>query len=538
MSQEPLRKKRLAPTRRRQIHEREKSMAKKKPLTQTTDASGPVWGRRIAGKAGKANVAYCAGWDVREKQPADLRLLPCDLQVNRAHCIMLAETGIINVNILRRILSALDKLEKLAESGKFCLKSELEDIHLNIENFVEESEGLEVAGVMHTARSRNDQVATGMRIYLRGQTIQFAENLTGLIKSLLRLARRHANTIMPGLTHHQPAAWTTFGHWAAAHTAAFSRDLIAIADIGRMMNECPLGAAASFGTSWPIDRKLTAKLLGFDNPQENSLDAVTNRAEAETRIATALALWAQHAATMAQDLILFSSPPWHLLRIGDAFVTGSSIMPQKRNPDFAEVTKAKASLAGAMAGALLGLTRGDPSGYNREQQWSKYLIMDLFDELADAPAVLMGALESIQVDKKRMITLMRNDFLEAADVADYLAQTRKVPFRQTYRWLGEAVRRSEEIGISLPEAVNLILRDADTMEELSGKEIRNLSSPEFLVERRKSRGGPAPQSVRNQAHYLELQLADCVARLRILAKQHAGAPLALKRRIVKALRGA
>ncbi|MFW5870556.1 MAG: argininosuccinate lyase [Candidatus Sumerlaeota bacterium] len=469
---------------------------------KNTQTAGPVWSRRIASEAGKANVAYCAGWDVRQRAPADLALLPWDLWTNRAHCTMLARAGVIPPAKLKRILKALKSLETQTAEGAFALNPGLEDVHLNVEAFVEENAGVEVAGLMHTARSRNDQVATDMRLFLRHSLLEFCEALIELLQSLRQMMRKHAATIMPGLTHQQPAAWTTLGHWAASHAMAFARDAQALVEMLNALNVCPLGAAASYGTSWPIDRKFSAKLLGFDGVQENSLDCVTNRSEFEARVAALLSLWANHAATLSQDLILFSSPPWQLLRIGDGFVTGSSIMPQKRNPDFAEVTKAKAALAGATASALTDLTRGDPSGYNREQQWSKYLVMDIFSELGPAPLVLKGAIESITIDKKRMRSLLADDYLEAADVADYLAQTRRVAFRQTYRWLGEAVRLSEENNTPLVTALNSLLIREEGIRPLDKAEAANLSSPDFLLSRRLSQGGPSPESVRAQASIL------------------------------------
>ncbi|NQU44310.1 argininosuccinate lyase, partial [bacterium] len=459
---------------------------------------GPVWGRRLASRAGAANVAYCAGWDVRRREAADLELLPYDLWTNRAHCVMLGEVGVIPKVRLRKILRALAKLEKEHRAGRFELNPRLEDVHLNVESFVEMEAGPESAGLMHTARSRNDQVATDMRLWLRDRVLEFAEAATGLVGVLEDLARRHTRTLMPGLTHHQPAAWTTLGHWAASHAWAFVRDVNALLDLMPLLNMSPLGAAASYGTSWPIDRDLTARLMGFSEVQTNSLDCVTNRSEGEARTAGVVSIWAQHAATLCQDLILFSSPPWQLMRLDDAFVTGSSIMPQKRNPDFAEVTKAKAALAGSIASALPDLTRGNPSGYNREQQWSKYLILELFAELMDSPVVLSGAIGSLSLDTDRMRTLLKDDYLEAADVADYLAQTRGVPFRFAYRWLGEAVRLSEEQSRPLSETVNVVLEKETGGESLSEGESRDLKSPEFLLGRRTSSGGPSADSVRSQ----------------------------------------
>lgn len=499
---------------------------------RTSRTEGPVWSRRLASEAGEANVAYCAGWDVRAREAADKQLLPYDIWTNRAHCVMLARAGIIPRASLRKILKALKTLEAEAAAGRFTLNPALEDVHVNVEAFVEAQAGAAVAGLMHTARSRNDQVAADMRLWLRERLLEFVRPVLDLAAVLEGLARGNLRTLMPGFTHHQPAAWTTLGHWAASHAYAFLRDARALVDLLPSLNLSPLGAAASFGTSWPIDRDFAARLLGFDAPQANTLDCVTNRSEFEARVAALLAIWAQHAATLAQDLILFSSPPWRLMRIGDAYVTGSSIMPQKRNPDFAEVTKAKAALAGAAAAALLDLTRGDPSGYNREQQWSKYLILDLFAEIAPAPLVLGGALESLKLDKERMRNLMREDYLEAADMADYLAQSRGVPFRFAYRWLGEAVRKSEESGLPLGQAVNDVLRREGRVQPLTSAELSDLSSPGRLIARRASAGGPAPASVRRQCVELRAEIGT----LRKRANRFAGRIERARRLLAQAAR--
>jgi len=276
---------------------------------------------------------------------------------------------------------------------------------------------------------------------------------------------------------------------------------------------------------FPIDRDATAKALGFDRPMANSLDAVSDR-DFVLETLSAAAIASVHLSRFAEEIVIWTSPLVGLVRLSDKFTSGSSIMPQKRNPDFAEATKAKAALAGATAAALLDLTRGDPSGYNREQQWSKYLVMDLFAELGEAPVVLAGALESLQLDKKRMGDLMRGHHLEAADVADYLAQTRAVPFRAAYRWLGEAVRRSEESGLALAEAVNAVLSAKKGVRPLDAVEKENLASPEYLLWRRRSAGGPSAASVREQCAALRNEFRSLTGALR---QRQAGIDAALRR---------
>jgi argininosuccinate lyase len=450
-------------------------------------------------------LAYCAGRDVAGRPPADQALIPYDLWTNRAHCRMLTRKGIITPETGRAIARGLDRFEKVWRAGQFQLDPALEDVHMNIERFVAGVAGEAAAGAMHTARSRNDQSATDVRLWLRDALLDRLAALAGLIQTLAVLARRHAATIAPGWTHGQPAMPTTLGHWAAAHGWALTRDAQALRDLWPLINQCPLGAAASFGTSWPIDRALTARLLGFDAPQPNSLDAISTRWEAEARLGGALAVTMTHLSSLGADLIHFSSPPWNLIRLDDAHVTGSSIMPNKRNPDFAEVTRARALTVHGLLQQLAGVGRGALSGYNRDTQWTKYWIMDLVDEVGVAPELFAEALAAMRPDRAALERAATDGFSLAADLADHLARTRKIPFRRAYHAVAEAVAQDEARGWISAGTINAILSREKIAPAMSEAEIAEAGRAAAALEKRCSLGGPAPEGVKAQADALAAQ---------------------------------
>jgi argininosuccinate lyase len=327
---------------------------------------------------------------------------------------------------------------------------------------------------------------------------------------LAALAIREAATFAPGWTHGQPAMPTTLGHWAAAHAWALSRDAEALQALWPLINQCPLGSAASFGTSWPIDRALTAKLLGFDAPTPNSLDAVSTRWEAEARLGTALAIMMTHLSSLGQDLIFLTTPPRAALRLSDAHVTGSSIMPNKRNPDFAEVTRARAGAVHGLCQSLLSVGRGALSGYNRDAQWTKYWIMDLVYEAGQAPEVFAEVIAGIKPDRAVLARLATAGFSLAADLADHLARTRHLPFRQAYHVVAEAVAidEAEPSGWFRLKTVNGILEREKIQPLFSAAELAACGEPKQVLARRRSLGGPEPEGVREQGRRLKAMAAE------------------------------
>jgi len=474
--------------------------------------SEPVWSttRRLdaRGRADAALVlAYCSGRDVAARPAADAAWIPFDVMTNRAHCAMLAAQGIIPASALATIAEALDRIERRWRAGRFALDPSLEDAHMNVESAVARLGGARVAALMHTGRSRNDQAATDARLWLREKLLSLLEALSATVVRLATLARREARTVMAGWTHGQPAMPTTLGHWAAAHGTALARDLTALRDLWPVINVCPLGAAAGFGTAWPIDRSLTARLLGFDAPQPNSLDAVSTRWEPEARVAAALAVMMNHLSSLGQDLIRLASPPAGHVQLSPAFTTGSSIMPQKRNPDFAEVTRARAAAVHALLGALLEVGRAALSGYNRDVQWTKTWMMEIVEAVEGPPAVFDRALATLTVDRRSLAGTAGADFSTSTDLADYLSATRAAPFREVYRLVAEAVRRDRAAdGLGLA-TLNEQLAAAG-LASLTPAEFQAHVDPAAAVARRRSLGGPAPEQTRRQAAQLRRSAAE------------------------------
>ncbi|MGB9691164.1 MAG: argininosuccinate lyase [Candidatus Sumerlaeaceae bacterium] len=459
-----------------------------RPKTKPTPQ---VWGERMSESPDVAAVQYCAGRDVAPRPMADAVLVPYDLWQNRSHVAMLARQGIIAHEEAARIFQALDDFEKRWTAGKLALDPQKEDVHINIEHFVAATVGAQVAGKMHTARSRNDQSATVVRMYIREQLLSFGEQILAAVEAILAQARRHVRTLVAGLTHYQPASITTIGHWFASYAEALLRDAARVVKSFDTINISPLGAAAAFGTSWPIDRTFTADLLGFDAVQENSLDCITNRWEMEAEAATCVAFGMTHLSIVAQDLILLSQPHFGIVRLADRHTTGSSIMPQKRNPDFAEVTRAKAVLVQQLLATLLGIARGLVSGYNRDTQWTKYVIMDIFEEASPAPAIFRSVFAALSVDKERALATASSHFVDAVDFADSLARDVGLPFRTAYKIVSRAVRQCEILGHLETETVKRLAAE----ESSESQNVAFHLSPREIVERKKHLGAPAPEAV-------------------------------------------
>jgi argininosuccinate lyase len=465
-------------------------MKRGKAKPRAKDAKQTFWGGRMKEAPEQKNVAYCAGRDVAERPMADAALVPYDVWQNRAHTLMLAQRRIMPKPTARQVLKALTDFEKRAAAGTLALDPRKEDVHTNIEHFVASVAGEDVSGFMHTGRSRNDQTTTVVRMCVRERLLDFGESLVRLVRVINKVAAEHRDVPVTGFTHYQPASLTTIGHWFASHAQALTRDVARVLASYDRINISPLGAAASFGTSWPIDRALTARLLGFDSVQANTLDCVTNRWEMEADAANAVAFALTHLSIVAQDLIMLSLPQSGIVEIADRYVTGSSIMPQKRNPDFAEVTRAKAAVVQSQVAALMGIARGALSGYNRDTQWTKYLVLDILDEAAAAPDIFAGVFGTLKVNRERAAQSARENFVDAVDVADTLARDSGLPFRAAYEIVSRAVRLSEGQGRIDPEIVERLAAEAGAK-----KTKLEISTPERIVAAKDHDGGPAPKAV-------------------------------------------
>jgi argininosuccinate lyase len=483
----------------------------------------PVWAKRVGDASlAEENLRFTAGYDVAGRAAADARLARYDLQTNAAHLLMLAAQGIVPVDRARELASALLKLRERVEAGEELLNPACEDIHMSVEAAATALTGTDAGGHLHTGRSRNDQVATDMRLWLREEIAEAVEELAVAAEAIAAHAGAHTATVCPGFTHGQPAMVTSWGHWTMSYLPRLLRDGRALGVLLRDLSTCPLGAAASFGTSWPLDRERTARALGFAHPTPSGADGIWARGEMEGRFAFALAAMLGHFSGIAQDLFLLSSPPREWLRLANEHVTGSSIMPQKRNPDFAEVTRARAAVAAGISQSLLGIGHGLMSGYNRDTQWTKYLVFDAADNARGTGPLYAGVFTAMQVNTAAMLASCREGYLNATDVADHLARTRGVPFRTCYKILGPAVADCEAEGELVLEKLNARLTQ-EGLKPLDTNEWAVLGDPTGLLMARRQPGNPHPDETARSIGILIGEIREEVAAVRDRATKWRGA---------------
>jgi argininosuccinate lyase len=424
----------------------------------------------------------------------DKRLAPQDIRASKAHAAMLADAGIIDAADAKAIIKGLDDVAAEIDGGKLQFSRALEDVHMNVESRLKEVIGTP-AGRLHTARSRNDQVATDFKLYVRDRIDALDEALAVLQLALVRKAEAHAGTIMPGFTHLQPAQPVTFGHHLLAYVEMLGRDRGRLADARARLNECPLGSAALAGTSFPIDRQATAKALGFDKPTDNSLDGVSDRDFVLETLAAA-SICAVHLSRFAEEVVLWSTPQFGFIKLSDKFTTGSSIMPQKRNPDAAELTRAK---VGRIAGAfqsLLIVMKGLPLAYSKDMQEDKEVAFDALDSLGLAVAATAGMVADMQPQAAAMLAAAGSGYSTATDLADWLVRVLKMPFRDAHHVTGRIVAAAEAEKLPLDK---LSLAAMQAVEPLITADVFSVLSPENSVASRVSHGGTAPQNVAKMA---------------------------------------
>lgn len=419
----------------------------------------------------------------------DARLYPYDIEGSIAHARMLAHVGLLAEAECNAIVAGLQNIERDIESGKFTWSTELEDVHMNIEAALTERIG--AAGKkLHTGRSRNDQVATDLRLYVRDAIDTARTEILALQETLLESAAREVGTILPGFTHLQVAQPVTLGHHLLAWVEMLHRDWERLGDARRRVNVMPLGGAALAGTSLPIDRAYTANQLGFDAPSSNSLDAVSDRDFAIEFVSHA-ALAMIHLSRIAEELIIWASEPFGFIEIGDAYCTGSSIMPQKKNPDVAELIRGKSGRVAGHLTALLMLMKGQPLAYNRDNQEDKQPLFDSADTLLACLRVLRRMLPEVRFARDRMRAAAARGFATATDLAEYLV-AKNVPFRDAHEAVGNAVRYAIEQGKDLSELSDAELRRFHAALDAGVSEVLTL---EGSVNARAHVGGTAPQTV-------------------------------------------
>ena len=424
----------------------------------------------------------------------DRRLAEQDLAGSHAHAAMLRKQGVITSEDEAAIQSGLNAIAGEIQDGTFPFRDEFEDIHMNVEARLRELIG-PAAGRLHTARSRNDQVAVDFRLWVREACDRTLAQLHRLQVALLDRVEQHAATLMPGFTHLQPAQPVTFGHHLMAYVEMFGRDAGRFADARTRMNECPLGAAALAGSPFPIDREATARALGFDRPTANSLDSVSDRDFALEALAAAT-LCGIHLSRLAEELVIWTTPQFGFVRLSDAFSTGSSIMPQKRNPDAAELVRAK---VGRLMGSFTQLTivmKGLPLAYSKDMQEDKVPTFEAFDALELSLAAMTGMILDLEPDVDRMAAAAGAGFSTATDLADWLVRTLDMPFRDAHHVTGAAVKRAEALGVDLP---GLPLAEFQALCQGITPAVFEVLTPAASAGSRQSYGGTAPDQVRLQA---------------------------------------
>ena len=488
-------------------------------LQSEQQSAGRLYGNRLVSPTPEI-VAFMAGWDVAGKGAADQSLVPYDLWVNRAHAHMLVRCSILTPAQGRAILDGLDEIERLYGLGQFAVKPALEDVHTSIETYLSRDLGIDAALSLHTARSRNDQVVTDMRLWMRERVFNLTRLVLDCMEALSTVARQHLGSVMAGFTHHQHATLSTFGHHLAAYGEALRRVVQRLNFWYETFNYSPLGCVTGFSTTFAIDRRLTAELLGCEGPEPNSLDPIASRWEPEAELAQILALLLAHLSSMAQTLILLSTQEFGVLKLHPRFCSGSSIMPQKVNPDTLEVIKAKAAEVSSRLGALLTLGQANLTGYNRDHQWSKYLIMEACLEALPAVSIMTRIVRhscrplsanpwldrQVGVDTERLQTMAGTGFTGVTEFMEQLVASTGVEFRRIKAVMEHAVALSLQQGepdLVTHAAMSQALREAGVDVAVDADTVRRLQEPATILQAKRVPGGPGPDATEAELAQLD-----------------------------------
>ena len=451
----------------------------------TAPAASQMWGGRFA--RGPAAIME----KINASIGFDKRLADQDIAGSKAHAAMLAKQGIITQADADAIRDGLDRVKQEIDAGSFTFKVELEDIHMNVEARLAELIG-EPAKRLHTGRSRNDQVATDFKLWVRDAIDRAEQGLKALQAALIDLAEKHTDTVMPGFTHLQAAQPVSFGHHLLAYVEMFGRDRSRLRDARARLNECPLGSAALAGTPYPIDRFMTAEALGFDRPTANSLDAVSDRDFALEYLAAA-SICAMHLSRFAEEIVLWCSAQFRFIKLTDAFTTGSSIMPQKKNPDAAELVRAKAGRVIGSLNSLLVAMKGLPLAYSKDMQEDKEPVFEADDTLALCIAAMEGMVRDMEPNVPALREATDRGFLNATDLADWLVRELNMPFREAHHVTGRAVKAAEDRRVGLTD---LSLAELQAIEPRITEAVYPALSIEASLDSRRSFGGASPVRVR------------------------------------------
>jgi len=454
------------------------------------------WNGRFSSEIERVALEYTVGDDIE----LDKRLILYDIIGTEAHNIMLYKVGILKQHSIKNILTGLERVKKLYNEGKFILEKKFEDVHMNIEKVIINYIGEDDGGNLHIARSRNDQIQLDLRLFMREEILIIKDKLIDLINVLLNKSENNLSTIMPGYTHYQHAQPITFAHWCISHVDSLIRDYNRLENVYKIINQSPLGAAAMAGVSWPIDRKMTADLLGFKKVQENTLDCISCRGEFAAELLSICSLIMMHLSKIAEDLILWSTHEFHMVEIDDSFATGSSIMPQKKNPDVCELIRARSSVLNSLLLHVLNVIKGLPSGYNRDHQETKYPLFKGIDITKESIIVMTGIIKTLKIIKDRMKELANTGFITATELMDFLVKE-GISLRNAHKLIGKFIK-----GLIENSVYSLKKSDAETFKKfikaeseieltLNDSEFGKLINIENAINKRKLIGGPAPEEV-------------------------------------------
>ncbi len=458
------------------------------PKTTSETSANAMWGGRFSVGPSEVMEKINASIDF------DKRMSAQDIAGSKAHCSMLVKQGIISTEDGNAILQGLDTISREIENGSFTFSAALEDIHMNIENRLRELIG-DAAGRLHTARSRNDQVATDFKLWVRSAIDELDKQTGLLIEALIKQAEENFDVIMPGYTHLQAAQPVTFGHHMLAYVEMFGRDRSRLQDCRKRLNECPLGAAALAGTSFPIDRHMTAEALGFDRPTANSLDSVSDRDHALEFMSSG-AILATHLSRFAEELVIWCSQGFGFVTLSDAFTTGSSIMPQKKNPDAAELIRGKVGRVIGSMNTLFVVMKGLPLTYGKDMQEDKEPVFDAADTLILSVTAMTGMVSDMVANRDKLHAATADGFLTATDLADWLVKELNLPFRDAHHVTGTIVKLAEDKGCDISD---LSLEEMQSVEARISQEIFRVLTVEQSAQSRTSFGGTAPENVKAAA---------------------------------------
>lgn len=458
------------------------------PKTPSETSANAMWGGRFSVGPSEVMEKINASIDF------DKRMSAQDIAGSKAHCSMLVKQGIISTEDGNAILQGLDTISREIENGTFTFSAALEDIHMNIENRLRELIG-DAAGRLHTARSRNDQVATDFKLWVRSAIDELDKQTGLLIEALIKQAEDNFDVIMPGYTHLQAAQPVTFGHHMLAYVEMFGRDRSRLQDCRKRLNECPLGAAALAGTSFPIDRHMTAEALGFDRPTANSLDSVSDRDHALEFMSSG-AILATHLSRFAEELVIWCSQGFGFVTLSDAFTTGSSIMPQKKNPDAAELIRGKVGRVIGSMNTLFVVMKGLPLTYGKDMQEDKEPVFDAADTLILSVTAMTGMISDMVANRDKLHAATAHGFLTATDLADWLVKELNLPFRDAHHVTGTIVKLAEDKGCDISD---LSLEEMQSVEARISQDIFRVLTVEQSAQSRTSFGGTAPENVKAAA---------------------------------------